>query len=272
VTPLEMPPEGAAISQKFGFRDGDRGAHSARTMMLEELERALIAVPAGSPPEAFSAACVDANALGKQTMANRKNSLRNLVHLYALDEEVPLFRVLRRLWPEPAGRPLLALLLALARDPLLRLSAPPVLRLSVGAPADRDIYASVLARFSDRFTPASQKSIAQNFASTWTHSGHVRGVMRKFRNTAKPTPHSAAFAVTIAYLVGLRGVGIMESTWLRVLDAPNSQIEPLLAAAARADLIEFKSSGQVIVIKPSGLLTPPEMALAEQLAHERSIA
>lgn len=272
MTPLEMPPEGAAISQKFGFRDGDRGAHSARTMMLEELERALAAVPAGSPPESFDAACVEANALGKQTMANRKNSLRNLVHLYALDEQVPLFRILRRLWSESAGRPLLALLLALARDPLLRLSAPPVLRLRTGDPADRDIYAPVLVRFSDRFTPASQKSIAQNFASTWTHAGHVRGVRRKFRAAAKPTPHSAAFAATIAYLVGLRGIGIMESTWMRVLDAPMSQVEPLLSAAARADLIEFKSSGHVIVLKPRGLLTLPEMALADQLAHERSIA
>jgi len=144
--------------------------------------------------------------------------------------------------------------------------------LRAGDPADRDIYAPVLERLSDRFTPASQKSIAQNFASTWTHAGHVRGVRRKFRATAKPTPHSAACAATIAYLVGLRGVGIMESSWMRVLDAPNSQIEPLLAAAARADLIEFKSSGQVIVIKPTGLLMPPEMALADQLAHERSLS
>lgn len=272
MTPLEMPPAGSAISRKFGFREGDCGAHSARTMMLEELACVLAAVPAGSPPRAFHTACVEANVLGKQTMANRKNSLRNLVHLYALDEQVPLFRILRQLWSENAGRPLLALLLALARDPLLRMSAPPLLSLRVGDPANRDIYAPVLAPFSDRFTPASQKSIARNFASTWRQAGHVRGVMRKFRTTANPTPHSAAFAATIAYLVGLRGVSIMDSTWLRVLDAPMSHIESLLAAAARAGLIEFKSSGQVVIIKPVGLLTPHEMALADHMAQERSIA
>jgi len=269
---LEMPPAGSGVALQFGFRDGERGAHSARTMMLSELEQALAAVPPGSTPEQFTKACLNGNALGKQTMANRKNSLRNLVHLYALDESVPLFRLLRQLWSDVPARPLLALLTALARDPLLRMSAPAVLVLRKGESADGDIFGSALAALSDRFTPATQKSIAQNFAATWTHAGHVQGVMKKIRASAFATPSAAAYAATIAYLVGLRGVGILESTWLRVLDVPASQIQSLLVSAARADLIDFKISGQVVAFKPYGLLMPPEMALADLLAHERSIA
>lgn len=270
--PLDMPPESSGIAAGFGFRNGDRGAHSARTMMLDEIEHLLAAVPADAAPNAYTKACVEDNVLGKHTMANRRNSYRNMVHLYALDASVSLFRILRALWSDRPGRPVLALLISLARDPLLRLSSPAVLDLAEGDPANRDIYAPALAALGDRFTPASQKSVAQNFASTWTHSGHVRGVMRKFRTRAQATPHTAAFAATIAFLVGLRGISLLESTWLRVLDAPSSQVNALLASASRAGLIDFKLSGSVASIVPRGLLTPPEMALADQLAHERSPA
>lgn len=270
--PLEMPPEGSGISRQFGFRDGDRGAHSARTMMLDELSHLLDAVPAGSQPQAYEQACLEANVLGKSTMANRKNSLRNLIHLYALDESVPLFRILRALWQDRPSRPLLALLISLARDPLLRLSAPAVFSLSEGDAADRDIYAPALESLGDRFTPASQKSIAQNFASTWTHAGHVRGFRVKLRARAVATPRAAACAATIAFLAGLRGVSMMESTWLTTLDVPASQAQSLLTSAAQAGLVDFKCSGSVVSLIPRGLLTPPEIALADQLAHSWSPA
>ena len=47
----------------------------------------------------------------------------------ALDPSVPLFRLLQVVWKDdPAGQPLLALLCASARDPLLRITAGPVLQ------------------------------------------------------------------------------------------------------------------------------------------------
>ena len=67
--------------------------------------------------------------LGKRTAATRKLSLQRLTEFYALDPQVILFRVLRDLWVRNVtSRPLLALLLALARDPLLRATATAVVR------------------------------------------------------------------------------------------------------------------------------------------------
>ena len=74
-------------------------------------------------------AIVEGNALGKKTESTRKLSAQRLSELYALDEAVPLFRLLRELWPiDEPGRPMLAFLCASARDPLLRMTAKPVLK------------------------------------------------------------------------------------------------------------------------------------------------
>ena len=53
-------------------------------------------------------------------MATRKLSSQRLSELYALDPQVPPFRVMRRCWyADRDGQAILAMLLALARDPLL---------------------------------------------------------------------------------------------------------------------------------------------------------
>ena len=113
---------GLAASQAmvWGFRSGERGTHTSRTMMLEELSHLLEAVPGDVAREQYADAVMEQNCLGKRTAATRKLSLQRLTELYALEPQVILFRVLRDLWGRnETSRPLLALLLALARDPLL---------------------------------------------------------------------------------------------------------------------------------------------------------
>jgi hypothetical protein len=104
-----------------GFRWGQKGTHTSRTIMLDEL-RALLANcrPEASRTDYLSSIFED-NCLGKRTAATRKLSGQRLSELYALDPEVPLFRVMRYCWyADRQGQAFLALLLALARDPLLR--------------------------------------------------------------------------------------------------------------------------------------------------------
>ena len=120
VTGLATSPDALAA----GFKFGTNGPHSSRTLMADDLAALL----ARTPPEAAMAdyrrVVVDENLLNKKTESTRRETFRRLRELYALDAGTPVFRVLREYWShDPAGRPLLALLVALARDPLLRISA-----------------------------------------------------------------------------------------------------------------------------------------------------
>src|SRR5207253_3836742 len=116
-----------------GFRWGEKGTHTSRTIMLDELRAVLGACRGDATRDDYFAAIHKDNCLGKRTGATRKLSGQRLSELYALDPDVPLFRIMRRCWyADRDGQAILALLLALARDPLLRASARPVLRMQPG--------------------------------------------------------------------------------------------------------------------------------------------
>lgn len=118
---------------RLGFLDGERGAHSHATLMVRDLDAIFGATPPAATPADYARVVVDENVLGKRTAAARKHTLNNLVNLYAMDPVVPVFRIFRELWEQdPEGRPLLALLCALARDPLLRGSVEAVLDAQIG--------------------------------------------------------------------------------------------------------------------------------------------
>ena len=124
--PTQPPP----AAKRAGFRFGARGSHSSRTIMLVELGELLTALPEDATHAAYSEAVVADNALGKTTVASRRHSHQHLRELYGCDPRLPIFRILRRLWLlDKPGRPLLALLAALARDPVLRATVPAVLPL-----------------------------------------------------------------------------------------------------------------------------------------------
>src|ERR1035437_1898593 len=104
-----------ALDTMLGFRSGNKGTHTSRTMMLAELRAVLAAVPAnGSRPD-YVDAVVEGNCLRKPTTSTRRLTLQRLSELYGLAPEITIFRILRRLWDiDPDSRPLLALLAALA--------------------------------------------------------------------------------------------------------------------------------------------------------------
>ena len=112
-------------AQEVGFRFGNKGTHTSRTMMLAELEAVLDATGETAERDDYTSAIIDGNCLSKATAATRRLSSQRLSELYGLDPKLSLFRVLRRLSNIDRENNLrLALLAAIARDPLLAASAP----------------------------------------------------------------------------------------------------------------------------------------------------
>jgi hypothetical protein len=93
--------------------------------MLDELRAMLANCRPDATRDSYLSAIQEDNCLGKRTSATRKLSSQRLSELYALNPEAPLFRVMRRCWyADRDCQAVLALLLALARDPLLRVLSP----------------------------------------------------------------------------------------------------------------------------------------------------
>ena len=224
------------------------GAHQSKTMMFRELE-ALISTGA-SLPEEFRTAAIDENAIGKATNSTRRLTFKHLASLYGLLDQPPLTKALLKMWPSDLhGRRLQALLVALARDPLLRETAPAIILGSVGQsvqyPWLRD---ALLAAFPERFSEKTLRSLAQNCASSWTQSGHLKGAVKKLRQRVMPTPSTVAFAALIATASGFGGPAILSSSWMRILDLGPEQALDGLRRAQAIGLARVRSAGDVTEI------------------------
>ena len=244
-----------ADQERAGLRFGDKGTHSSRTMMLSELRELLNVVPPKASRDEYADAIVGENALGKQTVSNRRLTNQRLGELYGLDRSVPIFRVLRRLWEaDENGRPLLALMCALARDPLLRATAPTVLALTPGQELLRSLMTeAILDGTESRLNPSSTDKVARNTGSSWTQSGHLEGRVRKMRRPVRATAGATAFALWLGTVQGLAGEDLLKSAWAGVLDASPSELLELAFRAKQLGFVRLRSGGGVIEIDARGL-------------------
>ena len=251
--PLFMGPIGEAAT--VGFRSGPKGTHTSRTMMFEELSQLLQATAPEARRADYAAAIIDGNCLSKQTSSTRRLSNQRLGELYGLDPAIPLFRVLRRLWDiEAGGRPLLALLAAIARDPLLAATCPAIVGLSVKAELQRDTIKEALrAAVGSRLNESTLEKVCRNAASTWAQSGHLEGRTFKKRRLVLPSSTVAAFAIYLAHAAGFRGAEIFSSGWLRVLDCDVSHARQLAFDAKRSGLLDLRMAGDVVELDLSRL-------------------
>jgi hypothetical protein len=111
-----------------GFHNEPIGTHTSRTMMLREVSVLFAATNATTSYDDIRRLIVDDNITLKSTLSTRKETFRRLKELYGLRTDILLYRALRDLWDANAEeQPVLAILCALARDPLLRVTAPFVL-------------------------------------------------------------------------------------------------------------------------------------------------
>ena len=114
---------------------GDRsgGATTSHTIVVPALQQLLAEVGTTGSAEEYERAVLEDNVLGKSTAGARRRTFRYLRELYLLRNDSLLFRALGDLWSDdPSGRPLLAGLCALARDPVFRASAEAIVEREPG--------------------------------------------------------------------------------------------------------------------------------------------
>jgi hypothetical protein len=215
--------------------------------MLTELSAVLAAVPdTGSRPD-YLEAVIEGNCLAKPTTSTRRLTLQRLSELYALDPAIPLFRILRRLWNlDVNSHSLIALLAALARDPLLIATAPAILGLpnnvEMVRPALREAIRSAAG---ERLSDATVDKVVRNAASSWTQSGHLVGRTFKTRTKVRATPCALAFALYLGVATGFRGDELLTSGWVKVLDCSKSDALDLALEAKRLGILDLRISGEV---------------------------
>lgn len=242
-----MPNADLAAAESFGLRLRGGGTHQAKTMMLNEISTFLDSFAGTADTRSL---IIDANVLNKRTTSTRLVTFRHLNALYGIEKMPVITQALASLWQrDRQGRPLLALLCALARDPLLRDTAKTVLDTPVGIPVRWPALAAVFERkYPGRFSSKMLKSLAQNCASTWTQSGHLRGAVRKQRIRAETTPHAASYAALIATVGGFGGPALLDSGWVKILDVEHNQALELLRQAEGRGLARVRSVGDVIEV------------------------
>jgi hypothetical protein len=255
-----------AASDMRGFRHGTMTVHTSRTMMLQELRLLLDWVDADAPASRYVAAIMDDNVLGKPTRSTRQRTAKHLIELYALDPHCTLFRLLRHFWAaDSASHPMLASLLACARDPLLRASTPFLFTIPLGQTVAPGAIADHLhAQYPSRFRSSTLLATAQRLASSWAQAGYLQGKQTKRRVHPHITPIVTAFALLLGYLCGLRGARLFESTWTQLLDCPPAELAELTVEASTQEWLHYKAAGAVVEITFPGLLTPAE----ERAAYE----
>ncbi|WP_233151582.1 hypothetical protein [Pelomonas sp. KK5] len=257
------------ILAQLGFRFGINGPHAARTMMLDDLRLLLAHTAETARRTDYAEAIIAGNVLGKATKKARELALRHLGTLYGLDDANPVFRALRRLWHNnAAAQPMLALLAALARDPLLRASEKFMLGLPVGGLVAREDVEAFLERtFPDRFSPSSLKSFAQNVAGTWTAAGVLAGHRRKLRTTPAGTAEATAMALLLGHLQGRSGQRLFNSEWISVLCSSPDELIALTNSASHRGLLVFMNAGGVKEVRFPGYLTPEEERIRQEVSH-----
>jgi hypothetical protein len=144
--------------------DVSGGTNTSHTIVISALAALLDAVPPSAPQDDYEHAALQGNVLGKETEGARRRTFRYLKELYLLRPDALLFRALRDLWPDdPASRPLLAGLCALARDAVFRASSVAIVRSGPGDPlAARDLADAVGEHFSASYSAGTLAKIGRN--------------------------------------------------------------------------------------------------------------
>jgi hypothetical protein len=241
-----------------GERPG--GPSTSQTIMVGSLNTLFELTTPSAPVVAYRTAVLDDNVLGKRTAGAREWAFRQLRRFYLLDPSSLLFRALRDLWPAAeSGRPLLAVLCAMARDPVLRASAPAVLKTDLGAvlgPADFENI--VEEAFPGAYRASTRRATAQKLASSWSQSGHLDSEVptRKTRVRVSCSPAPLVYGLLLGHLQGMRGEALFETIWVQVLDQPKSRLFDLAAAASQQGLLEFRHAGGVVDVSFRELFRP----------------
>jgi hypothetical protein len=249
-----------ALLTQLGYRFGESGTHAARTLMLEDVCTLFSRVPPNGDRVAFTCEIVERNGLGKATKKTRELAVRHLAMLYGLSPQFVVYRAFRRLWAaDESARPLLAMMIALARDPLLRRTQDVILTKPVGEVVMREeVEASLDGQYQGRLSSTSLRSIAQNINGSWTQAGFLSGRVRKTRTMPLVTPANVVLALFLGYLEGLSGQRLFSSPWISLLGISPDETEVMTIAASHRDLLVFLTAGGIREVRFPGYLSAEE--------------
>lgn len=235
---------------KAGFKFGNNGPHISRTMMLPDISRCMDVLPSDAQRTDYQAAIVTKNILGKNTEATRRESFRRLRELYGLDPTVPLFRMLRLLDAlDPVSRPILCLLVACARDPLLRATMPVISGAREGNTLGAEDFDGALVKaFPGHLKDKIRAATARHIASTWEQSGHLKGRATKSRVRVSATPVPLVLALMMGVMQGVHGSELFSTPWCQILDLNAVQARGLASQAYREGLLDMKAIGDVVEV------------------------
>ena len=247
----------------LGFSQARVGGHSARSMMFLEMLALVRAMPLDSGKQDLVTAIVEENILDKPTHGSRVKSMRHLVELYGMDPAVALFRMLWALGhSDIASLSQLCLVCAYARDPQLRHSFELVRSLGAGAVLTRPAMEQKLEDgFPDRFSPIMKKSMAQNVNTSWTFGGHLTGRSTKIRVLPVARPVSAAYAMFIGYLSGLRGEFLLNSAYGALVASSIPELRAAIALASAKGLLSLKQAGGIVEFDFNNILSAKEQGI-----------
>ena len=191
-----------------------------------------------------------------------REAMRSRTRNYTSFSNTVMEYVRRYLRPELLGRiegvggtfvfrrleePQLAILVALARDPLLRCSAAAVLNLKIGEEFSRaDAEAALRTGTEGRLNDSILAKVVRNCASSWAQAGLLHGRTFKHRQQIKPHFVSATMALAVGFSAGFRGESLFTSPWMRVLDADPATARNLALEAKRAGLLDLRISDKIV--------------------------
>ena len=246
----------------FGLRIDPTGTHLSSTMKLDELRMLLTGrLPGGSVGD-YRTAIVDQNVLGKPTVSSRRITFDRLRELYGLDADLLVFRALVDLWDvDVRAQPMIALLCATARDPILRAVTPFLLRLPIGEVVTKQKLADKAnVQFPEKFVPSSRQRLGGHMSSTWEKAGLLSGQRKRSRVRPQAFPASLAYALLLGDLCGSRGQALFTTLWAAMLDVSVHELKELAVVASRQGWIEYRSSGDVVEVSFRHLMRDREGA------------
>lgn len=250
--PIEYLKIGALSQQSLNFGGSNTysGVSTSRTLMFKELERLLDTVPIDAIASDYRRAIIEENLLLKPSASTRAKTYAYLRDRFGLDPDIPVFRVLRLLWHrDDASRPVLALLVAIYRDPVLRSTT----RLVLDTRVDDGLLSSDFGRviesvFPNRLGEKTLKSTGENTTSTYKQSGHLRSGNPSIRQLVSAYPGSVTMALLLATLEGDGGMSLLHSSWVRLLDSSDEIILAQARIAASRGWLEYRQAGDVLDI------------------------
>lgn len=249
------------------------GAHTSRTMLLEDLTSVFAACAPNASTDLYRSAIIDDNVAGKESLSSRQRTFRYLRELYRLDIVDTTFRGMRRLWArDPRGRPQIALQMAVANDNALAATSTGILSIAPGENATSVTLAEAIEReFPSSYSPATRAKIGRNALSSWTQAGYLyRSSPRNpaLRQLIDPSLGAVAMALILGHADGMSGERLFETSHAALLDSSSSTMHDRTHEAARKGWLGYKSRGMITEVDLEALLAEaddPRLPLGKEI-------